>query len=816
MDYFFNGSEIFINEVTFLNKTICNNYNYFNFIPIPINEINNKNQINNKIDFAGRLTIEEAEKNQVISFTFNIFSENQTNVVLFFDTSPAIKLWLNNEIILSKNDYVNSIFCRTLKKGKNVFYGEFFTPTPIVSHFACRVSSYDIEKNRKYDNILDSKSSLVNSPSVDFFATDEASYIEKKEYIDCIFPRDIFKLNIDDDIILDIFPGNSDEAIDSLLLRYNKKYILNLDKYRQKLSPDTYYIVLKYRFSEYGVNVQTSYRMIIIRDFIDKTINMISKEKETDILWENVYENVGNLKNNPQQFYSYYLKLIKTYNISPYDEKNLHGGNIAEINVDIGYFQSQLDGKIKRYFIRKPTGYNKNKKYPLFLFISINDSLSYYSYLITNDNYFIADVEGRGVTGGSCIGEVSILEALSLIKQNYNIDDKKIYLVGYSNGGYAAVNLILRHPDMFAGTFTMSALCDKSLLCNIQDKKCINLYSTFDTLNNKKCFYDKSDINALTDIECPILNHRLLSHYFAQEKALSELLKVSTEPIPKHIHAKTYSLIHKKYYWFEFLDISFGFKFAEADIMINKDNAIKININNCNRFKVHNPFEEKDQIIVFDINGHRINTTFPKSGYLIFEKSDDNFHISKEKEKQLSLKGTGLLTVYYDSLNIYVTDKDPILEKTATNFSSPSTNGYNRQINIEYPVKDISNFDFKKNAILIDDLNDNNLTNSIRSNLFVKLYKKGFEYKNKKHNGDYCILQIIYSPFNKNKTILHVGFNNKELLHKNFFLRKVILSFDFNGLNPHWNNEALILYKNNYYTIYENNAELKAYLNNEK
>ena len=190
--------------------------------------------------------------------------------------------------------------------------------------------------------------------------------------------------------------------------------------------------------------------------------------------------------------------------------------------------------------------------------------------------------------------------------------------------------------------------------------------------------------------------------------------------------------------------------------------------------------------------------------------------ISKEKEKQLSLKGTGLLTVYYDSLNIYVTDKDPILEKTATNFSSPSTNGYNRQINIEYPVKDISNFDFKKNAILIDDLNDNNLTNSIRSNLFVKLYKNGFEYKNKKYNGDYCILQIIYSPFNKNKTILHVGFNNKELLHKNFFLRKVILSFDFNGLNPHWNNEALILYKNNYYTIYENNAELKAYSNNEK
>ena len=144
-------------------------------------EINNDRK--NEIIFIGKLIKEKGAFNLIKAF--NIFSENQTNVVLFFDTSPAIKLWLNNEIILSKNDYVNSIFCRTLKKGKNVFYGEFFTPTAIVSHFACRVSSYNIEKNRKYDNILDSKSSLVNSPSVDFFATDEASYIEKKEYIDC-------------------------------------------------------------------------------------------------------------------------------------------------------------------------------------------------------------------------------------------------------------------------------------------------------------------------------------------------------------------------------------------------------------------------------------------------------------------------------------------------------------------------------------------------------------------------------------------------------------------------------------------------------
>ena len=81
-------------------------------------------------------------------------------------------------------------------------------------------------------------------------------------------------------------------------------------------------------------------------------------------------------------------------------------------------------------------------------------------------------------------------------------------------------------------------------------------------------------------------------------------------------------------------------------------------------------------------------------------------------------------------------------------------------------------------------------------NLFIHLYKDGFEYKDKKYDGDYCILQIIYSPFNNDKTILHISTNNENFLQKNILLRKVIFSFDVNGLNPYWNNEALIFYNN--------------------
>lgn len=123
-------------------------------------------------------------------------------------------------------------------------------------------------------------------------------------------------------------------------------------------------------------------------------------------------------------------------------------------------------------------------------------------------------------------------------------------------------------------------------------------------------------------------------------------------------------------------------------------------------------------------------------------------------------------------------------------------NGYDSQIYTEYPIIAIENFDVNRNSILIDDFSNSNFSIVICLNLFIHLYKDGFEYKDKKYDGDYCILQIIYSPFNNDKTILHISTNNENFLQKNILLRKVIFSFDVNGLNPYWNNEALIFYNN--------------------
>lgn len=72
--------------------------------------------------------------------------------------------------------------------------------------------------------------------------------MNSKEYSDCIFPRDIFKLDINKDIILDILLGNSDEIADSLKLQYNTRNVLDLHKYRLLLIDNMHCIILKYSF----------------------------------------------------------------------------------------------------------------------------------------------------------------------------------------------------------------------------------------------------------------------------------------------------------------------------------------------------------------------------------------------------------------------------------------------------------------------------------------------------------------------------------------------------------------------------------------
>lgn len=63
----------------------------------------------------------------------------------------------------------------------------------------------------------------------------------------------------------------------------------------------------------------------------------------------------------------------------------------------------------------------------------------------------------------------AVLEILEQIKKNYSIDENRLYLTGYSMGGYGTWNLLMNHPDMFAAAVPMCGGGDPKKASVIKD-----------------------------------------------------------------------------------------------------------------------------------------------------------------------------------------------------------------------------------------------------------------------------------------------------------------------------------------------------------
>ena len=54
----------------------------------------------------------------------------------------------------------------------------------------------------------------------------------------------------------------------------------------------------------------------------------------------------------------------------------------------------------------------------------------------------------------------AVLELVELVKKQYSIDESRMYLMGYSMGGYGTWNILMNHPDLFTAAVPMCGAGD--------------------------------------------------------------------------------------------------------------------------------------------------------------------------------------------------------------------------------------------------------------------------------------------------------------------------------------------------------------------
>ncbi len=152
-----------------------------------------------------------------------------------------------------------------------------------------------------------------------------------------------------------------------------------------------------------------------------------------------------------------------------YGETDLKSGDKAMI------FNSSYDKTEQPYRLYIPTTYDKSRQYPLLVVLHgkwVNQN-AWFDYTPVKEHaekrgYIVAAPFGRGDYFYRGAAEQDVLDIISEIKKAYNIDNKRVYLIGHSMGGWGTWWIGLRNQDLFATICPMAGMTPADLLPNAE------------------------------------------------------------------------------------------------------------------------------------------------------------------------------------------------------------------------------------------------------------------------------------------------------------------------------------------------------------
>ncbi len=124
-----------------------------------------------------------------------------------------------------------------------------------------------------------------------------------------------------------------------------------------------------------------------------------------------------------------------------------------------------IDGVERPYYLYIPSTYDYNKKTPLLVYLHggvsrkdiSEDDVKYFE-----DSPFVKMAEEQscillfpmgqyGATWWDSVGIANILQQIRVTKREYNIDDNRIFMTGFSDGGSGSFLFAMTYPSYFAG-----------------------------------------------------------------------------------------------------------------------------------------------------------------------------------------------------------------------------------------------------------------------------------------------------------------------------------------------------------------------------
>lgn len=181
------------------------------------------------------------------------------------------------------------------------------------------------------------------------------------------------------------------------------------------------------------------------------------------------------------------------------NSKTIEGAIYLEKN-----YRSKLDDTLQPYIVKLPANYDKQKKYPLIVYLhgmGWDERSIYFVPFIFVDDFFGLSVYARGINNEFCNNNAQddIAEAISEVVKDYSIDQENIILSGISMGGYGVFRTFFETPDKFKAIASFSGLPKSKIAGEEQPNflearfltnfKNLNIFM-FHQVNDTVCPYD--------------------------------------------------------------------------------------------------------------------------------------------------------------------------------------------------------------------------------------------------------------------------------------------------------------------------------------
>jgi predicted esterase len=232
--------------------------------------------------------------------------------------------------------------------------------------------------------------------------------------------------------------------------------------------------------------------------------------------------------------------------------------------------------------------------------------------LAEKNGFLVAMAYGRSNTEFMGVGETEVLNTLNFTKELFKVDERRVVLSGASMGGSGTYTIACHHPDLFAGTFSISARMDYFMWMGVKKEDLApfkriqgDLDYARDMLGNLLhvpvfLFHGGADRRPYPEVEQSRvmeqlltqmgqrvqykefegLGHQIWSESFSFPPLAPWLTNCESPALPKRVKFKTYSLKYNRAYWLTILDFIEWGKPAVLDATVEEGNRIVLKTEN--------------------------------------------------------------------------------------------------------------------------------------------------------------------------------------------------------------------------------------------